>query len=483
MKKNILLAFILMLVCVIGVTGLQLYFTFTSYKVESAAFERNTNEALKEAVDSAFAERHDEVLRKLKEWLNDTTFVTISCRWDALHKTTVFTIKQVVPTPGEQNDISMSMDHFTERLDSITPYGKQVFVNYMVNYVSEQLKEGSGWYYTYKLGNRINKAAWEHPLTTNEISVFYKKALLKRNINLPFTFNNGSINANVYKTQKINISLKKPQYGVWVNAYFADTNMYVWQQLKWTIIGSVVLVTITLGSFLYMVRLLLSQQRLSELKDDFISNMTHEIQSPLSSVMITAEALKGFDMNKPERDSYLEIILHQSKKLSALADEILAGAQLEKKGITLDDTIVLNDLLADLVLAYKEQVVIGFKIDEVIQFKVNAVHFTRALTNIIDNTVKYNEDENATVFISAAIKNQCIAIEIADNGPGIPDAYKEKIFDQFYRIPTGNVHNVKGYGLGLSYVKKVIEAHKGTVAVKNNHPKGSAFIIRLPHEA
>lgn len=483
MKKNILFAFVLMLVCVIGVAGLQLYFTFTSYKVESAAFERNTNEALKEAVDSAFAERHDEVLRKLKGWLNDTTFVTISCRWDALHKTTVFTIKQVVPTPGEQNDISMSMDHFTERLDSITPYGKQVFVNYMVNYVSEQLKEGSGWYYTYKLGNRINKAAWEHPLTTSEISGLYKKALLKRNINLPFTFNNDSINANVYKTQKINISLKKPQYGVWVNAYFADTNMYVWQQLKWTTMGSVVLVIITLGSFLYMVRLLLSQQKLSELKDDFISNMTHEVQSPLSSVMITAEALKGFDMNKPKRDSYLDIILHQSKKLSALADEILAGAQLEKKGIAINETIVLNDLLAGLVAAYKEKVVIVFTIDEVLQFKGNAVHFTRALTNIIDNAVKYNEDENATVFISAAIKNQGIAIEIADNGTGIPDAYKEKIFDQFFRIPTGNVHNVKGYGLGLSYVKKVIEAHKGTIAVKNNQPKGSAFIIRLPHEA
>jgi len=482
MKKNILLAFVLMLVCVIGVAGLQLYFTFTSYKVESAAFERNTNEALKEAVDSAFEERHQEVLRKLKGWLNDTTFVTISCAWNSQHKNTVFTIKQVVPFPNEQNEISMSMEDYHERLDSITPAGKNVFIAYMVDYVSRELKKGSGWYYTYKLGDRINKEAWEIPLTTKKLSKFYKRSLKKRNISLPFTFNKDSINANVYKTQKINISVKRPQYGVWVKAYFADTNLYMLQQLKWVITGSVILILITLGSFLYMVRLLLSQQKLSEMKDDFISNMTHEIQSPLSSVMITAEALKEFDMKKHERESYLDIILYQSKKLSALADEILAGAQLEKKGITLDDTIVLNDLLADLVSAYKEKVVIGFTIDDVLQFKGNAVHFTRALTNIIDNAVKYNEDENATVFISAAIKNQGIAIEIADNGTGIPDAYKEKIFDQFYRIPTGNVHNVKGYGLGLSYVKKVIEAHKGTVAVKNNHPKGSAFIIRLPHE-
>ena len=112
MKKNILLAFILMSVCVVGVTGLQLYFTFSAYKVESAAFERNTNEALKVAVDGAFEGRYNEVKRKLTIWLNDSSFVAISAKWNTRQNTTVFTIKQIVPTAGEQNEMSMSLEYF-----------------------------------------------------------------------------------------------------------------------------------------------------------------------------------------------------------------------------------------------------------------------------------------------------------------------------------------------------------------------------------
>jgi len=483
MKKNILLVFILMLVCVIGVAGLQLYFTYTSYKVESTVFERTANEALKEAVDSAFEERHREVLHKLKGWLNDTTFVTISCAWNSQHKNTVFTIKQVVPFPNEQNEISMSMEDYHERLDSITPAGKDVFIAYMVDYVSKELKKGSGWYYTYKLGDRINKEAWEIPLTTKKLSKFYKRSLKKRNIDIDFTFKSDSIKPGSFATHKINISVKRPEKATWARAYFQNTNIYVLQQLKWVIIGSVILVIITLGSFMYMVKLLLSQQKLSEIKDDFISNMTHEIQSPLSSVIITAEAMKAFEMTKKEQDSYIDIILYQSKKLTALADEILAGARLEKKGIELNNSIRLIDLLEDLAAAYKGKTAITFRIENAVAFKGNALHFTRSLTNIIDNAVKYNDDGNTDVSISITTKNKQIEIAIADNGPGIPDAFKEKIFDRFYRISTGNVHDVKGYGLGLSYVKKVIETHGGTVTVKNNNPKGSVFIITLPNEA
>lgn len=482
MKKNILLAFILMSVCVVGVTGLQLYFTFSAYKVESAAFERNTNEALKVAVDGAFEGRYNEVKRKLTIWLNDSSFVAISAKWNTRQNTTVFTIKQIVPTAGEQNEMSMSLEYFKERMDKITPKGKRVFIAHMVDYVDGQLREGSGWYYTYKLGDSINRAAWQFPLDTNDIAKLYKHSLAKRNINLPFTFSKDSLSENVYKTQKINISVKKMEDAVWAEAYFTDTNLFVIRQLKWVILGSMILVIITMGSFWYMVRMLLSQQKLSELKDDFISNMTHEIHSPLSSVMITAEAMKEFDMTKEERDSYVDIIVHQSKKLSALADEILAGAKLEKKGIHLNDTFDLNKLLYTLTTDYSQKAVVNYSGDT-IAFKGNENHFERALINVLDNAIKYNERGNVEIEVNSRLNNSEIEITIADNGPGVADAYKTKIFDQFYRIPTGNVHNVKGYGLGLSYVKKVVQAHRGTITVKDNQPLGTILIIRIPYEA
>lgn len=481
MNKKTLLAFILILVCVIGVAGLQLYFTFSTYKVESVVFERNANDALKEAVDSAFEGRYNDVKRKLQYWLNDSTFITISAKWNPRQKTTVFTIKQVVPTPGEQNEMSMSLEYFKKRLDTITPIGKRVFVAHMVDYVDGQLREGSGWYYTYKLGDSINKAAWELPLDKNYVTKLYKHSLAKRNIDLPFTFNEDSMSAKSFTTRDINIALKKNPEGVYIKAAFANTDMYVLEQLKWIIMGSVVLVLITLGTFAYMLRTLLSQQKLNALKDDFISNMTHEIHSPLSSVMITAEALKEFDMTKEERDTYADIILYQSKKLISLADEILAGAKLEKKGISLEDTIDLKILLANVAESYKDKAQVSYY-GEAMVFKGNESHFERAITNVVDNAIKYNESAVSKVDINTAIKEGIIEISIADNGPGIQDAYKTKVFDHFYRIPTGNIHNVKGYGLGLSYVKKVLLAHKGNITIKDNQPSGSIFIIRIPNE-
>jgi signal transduction histidine kinase len=197
--------------------------------------------------------------------------------------------------------------------------------------------------------------------------------------------------------------------------------------------------------------------------------------------MITAEAMKEFDMTKEERDSYADIILYQSKKLTSLADEILAGAKLEKKGISLEDTIDLKKLLVDVAESYKNKAAVHYT-GETIVFKGNESHFERAIINVFDNAIKYNESAVSKVDVNTAIKEGIIEISIADNGPGITDAYKAKVFDQFYRIPTGNIHNVKGYGLGLSYVKKVVQAHKGSITIKDNQPSGSMFTIRIPYE-
>lgn len=115
-------------------------------------------------------------------------------------------------------------------------------------------------------------------------------------------------------------------------------------------------------------------------------------------------------------------------------------------------------------------------------FSGDKKHITAVLFNLVENAVKYNLEDNPVVEIKGEVEEKEVVITVSDNGPGIPNEYKQKVFDEFYRIPTGNVHTVKGYGLGLSYVKKVVKAHKGSVEVKDNHPKGSVFIIRIPYE-
>jgi two-component system phosphate regulon sensor histidine kinase PhoR len=471
-----------MSLCVAVIATLQFYYSYTNYKVAEKVFKRDANEALQEAVDSAYAIRREIVIKEFVGWMGDTTFIKLSCKWNPVQKVTQFTIKEVNPLPNSsaQNTITMSVSDFAKKRDTLDKEAKEFFIAHMGGVVRDELKKGVVWFFTSGLGERLDKAYIKTPLKIELVAQQYKLALKRADIILPFSFNPKEKPKDEFVTDKVDISTSKAQRLIY--ASFKDTDAYLLGRLKWIIMTSVLLMFITFGCFWYTLKTLFNQEKFSRLKDDFISNMTHEIHSPLSSVMITAEAMKEFDMTKEERDSYADIIVHQSKKLSALADEILAGAKLEKKGITLEDTIDLEGLLKDVVAIYKDKAAINYSGNTAI-FKGNKSHFERAITNVVDNAIKYNEGENVKVEITTRTEDNEILLSIADNGPGIPDTYKIKVFDQFYRIPTGNIHNVKGYGLGLSYVKKVIQAHKGSITIKDNNPSGSIFVIRIPYES
>lgn len=480
MKRKILFAFILMSFCVAGIAALQLYYSYATYREESREFERNSNKALNEAVDSSFSTHHRIVLEKLKTWLYDSSFVKITAKWNPIVKQTVFTIAEIEPSPNGQSQISMSIEDFKEKVDSITPKAKKRLVDHMVGQVDSELKRGYVWFYTQKIGDSLSKAFYDTPLDLKIVKKQYQASLKEKGILLPFVFNKKQ-DATSYQTKKVNIALTRPHKKEMLYASFVNKDLFLLQQLKWILIGSVVLILITLSCFWYTLRLLLTQHKINEIKDDFINNMTHEINTPLTSIAITAEALKKFSHDKQAQDGYIDIILYQSNKLISLTDEILNRAKLEKSEIELRDTIAINVFLEDLAKEMQEKVQLSVSFPEnKIFLKGNKNHLTRAIGNLMDNAIKYNMSEISTVAINASVENKILTIMIADNGPGIPDEHKEKIFSQFYRVPSGNIHNVKGYGLGLSYVKKVILAHKGSISVKDNIPEGSLFIIKLP---
>lgn len=470
-----------MSVCVAGVALLQLYYSYTNYISAQSVFKRDTEKAFDEAVDSAFVVRNENIVRDFRSWLLDTTYVEISCRWDESQDLTQFTIKELQPisTTG-QNEISMNVEELDERADSITPEIKEKFVTTMEEVVRNGLKKNIVWFFTQGIGQRLTKAHSGTPIDIEIIEEQYRLALSRKGINLPFVLTERGNNESDFCTGMYNIGVKNPEERQ-LQACFNNTELYLLKQLKWVIISSALLIFITLFCFWYTAKVLLSQQKLSELKDDFISNMTHEIHSPLTSVIITAEALKEFDMGKEERDNYIDIILHQAVKLASLTDDILSGVKIDRKGINLEDAIKLNSVIEEVKLDYKDKAIIQYVSSDIV-FKGNKKHITAAISNLIENAIKYNTYNNTVVTIDGSIKGKEIIIKVADNGPGIPDEHKQKVFDEFYRIPTGNVHNVKGYGLGLSYVKKVINAHNGSVLVQDNFPNGSVFIIRIPNE-
>lgn len=480
-KRNIFFVFILMLISVSGITALQFYYSYTNYKVESATFQKEINEAFREAVDSAFSGHQQRVTKLFNSWINDTSYIAISAKWDAEKNLTVFNLKEVHDV-NNHDGLSMSIETYSKKHDSLDPEARRVITKHLTENVARDLKKGVVWYFTQGLGKKLDEVYFGHRIPQNVFVAEYKKALKKRAVTTPFIIEEDKGQKHDgYSTAVIDAGIKF-NTGPKLRAFFENGNAFLLGRLRWVIAGSVVLLMITLGCFWYTARVLLSQQKLNALKDDFISNMTHEIHTPLTSITITAQALKQFSHDKAAQDNYLDIILYQSDKLSFLADEILAGAKLDMENITLTDTINVNHVLSEVAQShFPENLILNVELLSIdVTIKGNKLNLLRALNNLIDNAIKYNTNLNPCVTIASGISNKKLVITISDNGPGIPDGFKEIVFEPFYRIPSGNMHDVKGYGLGLSYVKKVVAGHKGYISIKDNVSAGSSFIITLP---
>lgn len=472
-----------MSLCVVGITVLQLYYSSVNYDIARTKLDKEVNEAFAEAIDSSFSLHRQYVVKEVGRWMRDNSRIQAAGKWDEKKHRMVFKLKEVFEG-SVQKDREISFTVETMENKKLSPReAKEFMIKQMQKEVMYSLKNGIVLFYTQELGRMTDDLYRNTPLERKVINNQYSAALRRRNIELPFTIVENETGEGELCTQQYGVATEYVRENRKVTACFDSIDSYLLGQLKWIIIGTFILIFITLICFWYTIRTLLTQQKLSEMKDDFISNMTHEIHSPISSVLVTAESLKRFEHDEQSRKNYLDIIIYQAKRLASLADEILAGARLDKKGIALTDTIDVEGLLSEIASEYKDKAVIETDFQHGVLLKSNESHLNRAVVNLVENAIKYNEREDIRLWVSSEVKNNELIISVADNGPGIPAEYKQKIFSQFYRIPTGNVHNVKGYGLGLSYVKKVVKTHRGSVSVKDNRPEGSIFTIRIPYEA
>ncbi len=267
-------------------------------------------------------------------------------------------------------------------------------------------------------------------------------------------------------------------------------------QLRWTIIKnispqilfSVFLTLLTSASFVILYRSIRTQQRLMELKNDFISNITHELKTPVTTVGVAIEALKNFKgLDNPKlTNEYLDIAQNELNRLSILTDKILKTAIFENQGVTFVPEVVQLDQLIDQVLASmklvfeKQGAVVTFrKTGSSFNLRGGSVHLTSVIYNLLDNALKYSP-EKPVINIQLTDGSNKLTLIVQDCGMGIPSTYNKKIFEKFFRVPTGDIHNIKGHGLGLSYVESVIKAHGGTIEVESEVGKGSSFRIVLP---
>jgi len=279
-----------------------------------------------------------------------------------------------------------------------------------------------------------------------------------------------------------------PPRGSFYGALFPDVRIFIIKKIAPQLLFSVFLTLLTGASFFLMYQSIRSSQRLVEIKNDFIGNITHELKTPIATVSVAIEALKNFKgINNAElTQEYLGIAQQELNRLSMLTDKILKTAIFEDQGVViLTERIDLEKLIAQVLATLKlvfekHQVNIQFE-KRGTDFTINgsADHLTNVFYNLIDNAIKYGA-EHPEIKILISDLNDNISIAVQDKGLGIPAQYQKKIFEKFFRVPTGDVSNTKGYGLGLSYVDSVVRKHRGTITLESELGEGSTFVIILP---
>ncbi len=268
---------------------------------------------------------------------------------------------------------------------------------------------------------------------------------------------------------------------------FPDQHWVILQKMSPQILFSVFLTLLTISSFYMMHRTSKMQQRLMGLKNDFISNVTHELKSPIATVSVAIEALRNFKgLDNPKLTTeYLDIAQNELNRLTLLTDKVLRTAVFENTGVEFKSgqidaerlvTQVLNSL--KLVLEKNQTVVTLEKEGNDFVVWGGADHLANVVYNLLDNALKYSQPGAGITVRLISFPNR-VSISVKDHGIGIPAEYQKKIFEKFFRVPTGDVHNIKGYGLGLSYVASVIRSHGGTIEVESEPGKGSCFTMTL----
>lgn len=277
----------------------------------------------------------------------------------------------------------------------------------------------------------------------------------------------------------------EPEY---LLVYFPDEKVYLLRQMGGMMVVSVVLILLIFFLFVYTILMLIRQKNLSEMKSDLINNMTHEFKTPVATVALVCEALKDEDMLKSQEvvSSYLDIIREENKRLENMAEKILQTALMEKGELVLKmESVDIHDILTDAVRYYQFQIEMK---DGYIRTDFKAVateviadraHLSNVFSNLFDNAIKYCQ-QKPVIHVKTESDESGIAIAVSDNGIGISKANQKRVFEKLYRVPTGNVHNAKGFGLGLSYVKAIVEKHGGNVHLDSELHKGSTFRIYLP---
>jgi two-component system phosphate regulon sensor histidine kinase PhoR len=264
---------------------------------------------------------------------------------------------------------------------------------------------------------------------------------------------------------------------------FSNETLTVLKRIYVGVLISFLLVGAVISCLFYLLKIIRDQKQLAEIKNDFISNITHEFKTPIATIGVALEGVKNFNRNddKDKTEQYVDISNQQLSKLNVMVEKLLETATLDSGSLELHiEQCNINDLLNILVqkhqLQTQEKTIETEICSKNVAAMIDVFHFENAINNILDNAVKYGGDK---IILTLGESNKAIEITVSDNGTGLLKEEKDKIFEKFYRVPKGNQHDIKGYGIGLYYAKKIIEKHNGEIQLDLN-PAATTFKISIP---
>jgi signal transduction histidine kinase len=339
-----------------------------------------------------------------------------------------------------------------------------------------------------------NSKALDDSIPLSRIDSAYKKELAKNNIALAFSLRSGkddslhrrdTASAAQFTTRPEFVGFVHPS---WYQAQFENPVTFLIKRISPQILFSLFMVAFTSIAFVFLYRNLAAQRRLTEMKNDFISNITHELKTPIATVSVAVEALRNFGgMQDPARTKeYLDISAAELQRLGLLVDKVLKlslfeNRELELKKEEVDLKQLTEEVLNTMKLQFdKHHARVNLELQG-LYFNVQAdrLHVTSVIYNLLDNAIKYSND-HPDIAVQLRHETDAVLLSVSDKGMGIPAGFRDKIFDKFFRVPTGDHHNIKGYGLGLSYVAHVMKQHGGSISVDSEPGKGSTFTVKFP---
>lgn len=479
----------------------QVYYLTELVRLQKIDFNKQINNTLESSLSAERQWRTDSLCKAMRRWINDSSLIRIYSRPNSINNGMNYILEDVRGPNPQSTSFSLAFEKrpIVGSNDPVrTVVMETVISNFRQSYISYQ----SVFYYTKSLGDSTNALNDALRLDSSFLQAILIKALRSKNINISFKLNylseldsTGIQRHSLLATDPWSLQTRLFRSDMFKNsnqklvfASFDKPSLWLFQGLIWPIIISFSIFLLIAALFYYFYRALAQQKKLATLKSDFVDNMTHELKTPISIISAAAEALQDFGVNTDQikSDKYLTNIRGQAKQLNNIVSKVLAISAFDKKEFNLSKSkFSMNELL--------EEIKGGFDpFLENCRFTIctpekdlflsgDRFHLKNLFFNIIDNAIKYNDKANIEVEVAYQTGAEIQTIRVKDNGQGIPREHIDNVFNKFYRVPSGNVQKTRGFGLGLFYVKKIVEAHNGRVMIESTPGKQTVIVLSFPN--